>query len=228
MSGTSNSNPNAPLPLFPLSNVVLFPTLAAPLFVFEPRYRQMTADALERDGMIGMIAVVPEPDLDMRGDPPVFQIGCAGHIERSELRPDGTYNILLAATDRFRILRELDPSEGRLYRSAIVEPLAEPAPPRAANELAPLRREIVEQLEAFTRHSTEHGQQQLDLDQLAGIDDVRLVNALAQSLDFEIRDKQRLLEAGGVVERYGLLAELIRFRRAETEASSLPGSGVRQ
>jgi Lon protease-like protein len=207
---------------------VLFPTLAVPLFVFEPRYRQMTAGALERDGRIGMIAVVPEPDLDMRGDPALFPIGCTGHIERSEQRPDGSYNILLSATERFRILRELDSSEGRLYRSAIVEPLAESDPPGAAGELATLRREVVTQLEALMRHSDEHGQQHLDLDQLARIDDVRLVNALAQSLDFEVRDKQRLLEAAGVLERYSLLAELIRFRRVETEASSLPGSGVRQ
>jgi hypothetical protein len=42
-------------PLFPLPNVVLFPHVALPLHIFEPRYRDMVADALASDRMIGMV-----------------------------------------------------------------------------------------------------------------------------------------------------------------------------
>ena len=48
------------LALFPLSNVVLLPEVSVPLYVFEPRYRQLTRDALEGGQRIGMATVRPE------------------------------------------------------------------------------------------------------------------------------------------------------------------------
>ena len=47
------------LPLFPLPNVVLFPNVFLPLHIFEPRYREMVADALASDRMIGMVLLRP-------------------------------------------------------------------------------------------------------------------------------------------------------------------------
>src|ERR1700726_4047692 len=47
------------LPLFPLPNVVLFPNVFLPLHIFEPRYRDMVADALASDRMIGMVLLRP-------------------------------------------------------------------------------------------------------------------------------------------------------------------------
>ena len=46
-------------PLFPLPNVALFPQVLLPLHIFEPRYRQMTADALDGDGLIAMATLKP-------------------------------------------------------------------------------------------------------------------------------------------------------------------------
>ena len=47
------------LPLFPLPNVVLFPNVFLPLHIFEPRYREMVADAIDSDRMIGMVLLRP-------------------------------------------------------------------------------------------------------------------------------------------------------------------------
>ena len=47
------------LPLFPLSNVVLFPNVFLPLHIFEPRYRQMVAESLDGDRIIGMVMLKP-------------------------------------------------------------------------------------------------------------------------------------------------------------------------
>ena len=58
------------LPLFPLPNVVLFPNVFLPLHIFEPRYREMVADALESDRMIGMVLLRPGWDRDYEGRPP--------------------------------------------------------------------------------------------------------------------------------------------------------------
>ncbi len=49
------ATPDEKLPIFPLSNVVLFPRLATPLHLFEPRYRQLARDALAGDRRIGMV-----------------------------------------------------------------------------------------------------------------------------------------------------------------------------
>ena len=64
------------IPLFPLENVVLLPDVVLPLHVFEPRYRQLTTDALAGDRRIGMIAVRPEHAHQMAGDPPLYAVGC--------------------------------------------------------------------------------------------------------------------------------------------------------
>ena len=41
--------------LFPLPNLVFFPQVMQPLHIFEPRYRQMTADALAGDRLIALV-----------------------------------------------------------------------------------------------------------------------------------------------------------------------------
>ncbi len=64
------------LPLFPLPNVVLFPNVFLPLHIFEPRYREMVADAVASDRMIGMVLLRPGWDRDYEGRPPIYPIGC--------------------------------------------------------------------------------------------------------------------------------------------------------
>src|SRR3954468_20073739 len=112
------------LPIFPLPNVVLFPTVFLPLHIFEPRYREMVADALKQDRMIGMVLLRPGWQGDYEGRPPVYPVGCSGVITHAEKLDDGRYNIVLRGVERFRILEEDD----RLsYRRAHVEQLPDEA-----------------------------------------------------------------------------------------------------
>src|SRR5215203_1735073 len=108
------------LPLFPLPNVVLFPNVFLPLYIFEARYREMVGEALTGDRFIGMVLLRPgwEPHYDER--PPVYPVGCAGLITFSEQHPDGRYNIVLRGFEKFRIL---DEDHSRSYRVAHVQPL---------------------------------------------------------------------------------------------------------
>src|SRR5262249_47349770 len=112
------------LPLFPLPNVVLFPNVFLPLHIFEPRYREMVADALAADRMIGMVLLRPGWERDYEGRPPIFPIGCSGVMTHVERLNDGRYNIVLRGLERFRIVEE---SHERSYRRAIVESLHEQA-----------------------------------------------------------------------------------------------------
>src|SRR5881296_1532002 len=94
------------LPLFPLPNVVLFPNVFLPLHIFEPRYREMVADALAGERVIGMVLLKPGWEHTYHESPPVYPIGCSGVISHDERLPDGRYDIVLHGLDRFRVLHE--------------------------------------------------------------------------------------------------------------------------
>ena len=79
-----------------------FPNVFLPLHIFEPRYRQMVADALAGDRIIGMVLLQPGYEDDYDGAPPVYAIGCAGLITHVERLADGRYNIVLRGLERFR------------------------------------------------------------------------------------------------------------------------------
>jgi len=123
------------LPIFPLPNVVLFPNVFLPLHIFEPRYREMVADAVANDRLIGMVLLRPGWEHDYEKQPPVYPIGCSGVMTHVEQLADGRYNIVLRGIDRFRILEE---DYRRSYRRAAVEPLAEGEP--AAEDVNEARR----------------------------------------------------------------------------------------
>jgi Lon protease-like protein len=204
------------IPIFPLDNVVLFPRIQVPLYIFEPRYRQMTAAALDGERRIGMAVVQPRHRAEMAGDPPVFPVGCLGRIGRCEPHADGTYHIILEGTSRFRIERELPRTGDRLYRIAEVALLEDSEPEEVPESmrlrvLELMRRALPERAATF---HTEH---------FARLDDATFVNAFCQSLDFQALEKQQLLEANGVRARCDQLVALIEFRLAERTASRAGG-----
>jgi Lon protease-like protein len=207
------------IPLFPLDSVVLFPSVQVPLYIFEPRYRQMTAAALEGDGRIGMVAVQPQHRDQMSSDPPVFPIGCAGAIRHSEPREDGTYQIVLHGTHRFRIRNEVPKEDGRLYRVAVIETIDDPdVDPRVP--LRPARDRVLELMRSLVPARSDR----FEPEAFARLDDAMFVDTFCQSLDFSVLEKQQLLESNGVRARAAQLISLMEFRLAEQSTSGSPGS----
>jgi len=199
------------IPLFPLENVVLLPDAVVPLHVFEPRYRQLTADALAGDRRIGMVAVRPEHAHEMAGDPPVYGVGCAGVVAEHQRLADGRYHILLHGVHRFRILSEL-PREGeRLYRIAETEALPEEMgdAPRAGR----LRDQVIDLLQRLAER-TLGVDREIDTAQLRRLELARFANAVCQSVGLPAREKQALLEAPSVAERLERLAGALDFHLA--------------
>lgn len=112
------------MPLFPLDSVTLLPQQVLPLHIFEPRYREMAARALDGAGQIAM--AVFEGDRwkqEYHGRPPVRPAVCVGHICHHETTEDGRYNLWLQGVCRARIIRELPPADDRLYREALLAPV---------------------------------------------------------------------------------------------------------
>src|SRR3989454_1365414 len=174
------------LPIFPLPNTVLFPNVFLALHIFEPRYKDMVADAVASDRMIGMVLLQPGGEREYEGRPPVYSIGCSGVITHVERLPDGQYNIVLRGLERFRIVEE---DHSRSYRRAVTEPLVEYT--MAGEDRAAIRsqRAKLEQLLAPATEKTG-----TDIKIPSAMSDEDLVNALAQYLDLEPLEKQALLE----------------------------------
>jgi Lon protease-like protein len=97
------------LPIFPLHRVQLFPRSLLPLYVFEQRYRDLTAAALSRGGILAVASLRPGFRADYHGRPPVRRIAGLGRIVAHRRNDDGTYNLLLVGLGRVRIQEELPP-----------------------------------------------------------------------------------------------------------------------
>jgi uncharacterized protein len=205
------------IPLFPLPNVVLFPNVFLPLHVFEPRYREMVADAIASDRMIGMVLLRPGWEHDYEGNPPVYPIGCSGVITHFDRLPDGRYNIVLRGLERFRMVSE---DQSRNYRRATVEVLREEP---AALEDRPVISRYRSRLESLLHAEAERGNslkhlqagpesRAIDLKIPSQMSDEDLVNALAQYLDLEPLEKQALLEQPSLRGRAASLVELLEMK----------------
>ena len=205
------------LALFPLSDVVLLPEASVPLYIFEPRYRQMVIEALAGSHQIGMIAVRPDAVEAMGGDPPLFTVGCLGRIGHSQDRPDGTYQIMLLGESRFRVLHEYPREGDRLYRSARVELISD-ALPESSDQIHALqqsRNELIGLIERLIRHTDSANDPEKATEVFARLESARLVNALTQSISFSPIERQQLLEADSILERCETMGDLLRFRLAE-------------
>ena len=86
--------------LFPLPNVVLFPHVVQPLHIFEARYRQMTADALEDDRLIAMALLRQGWESDYESQPDIHSVVCLGRIVGEQRLADGRYNLWLRGLRR--------------------------------------------------------------------------------------------------------------------------------
>jgi uncharacterized protein len=192
------------LPIFPLPNVVLFPNVFLPLHIFEPRYREMVADAITGDRMIGMVLLRPGWEHDYEGQPPVYPIGCSGLITHLEQLPDGRYNIVLRGFERFRVIKE---DHTRRYRRASLERLCER--PMDGNDRAAVRRQRAK-LEAMLAGA--HESKGADPKIPSAMGDEDLVNALAQYLDLEPLEKHALLEHHSLRTRAESLVELLEIK----------------
>jgi Lon protease-like protein len=107
--------------LFPLPGLVFFPHSVQPLHIFEPRYRQLTADALAGDHLITTVLLKPGWEDEYDDAPAVHPVACLGRIVMDQLLPDGRYNLVLRGLARVRIREE--PPTDRKYRVANVDVL---------------------------------------------------------------------------------------------------------
>jgi len=103
------------IPIFPLSNFIIFPKTTVPLNIFEPRYIQMVDESMKGNRIIGIV----QPKRGELKKPNLYEVGCAGKITSFNETEDGRYLIILNGICRFKITKEL--KNNKLYRECYVK-----------------------------------------------------------------------------------------------------------
>ena len=179
------------VPLFPL-NVVLFPGMAMPLHIFEPRYRQMTEDCLADHAPFGAVLLRQEEDRETPA-----RIGTLARIADCERLAEGRYNLLATGTRRFEII-EIHHEKPKPYLIGVVRPF------RDVDEAATLSEALVAEAQ-----SALHGYLRAVL-ALVGSEDCsievpddprELSFVIGMCLTCEDCDKQELLEMRSLPQR---------------------------
>jgi len=195
--------------LFPLPNSVFYPETLLPLHIFEPRYRQMVADALQENRKIGMVLLKPGYETNYFDRPGVVPTGCAGTIESHTQLPDGKYNIVLRGYRRFKILREIG---DHAYRQAEVLYLED----HNDTDLSPdlnncgkvLKALYQDYLKLLPRHL--HAKDAPDIQSFSRLS--QMVDALAYHFDMPLDQKQAFLEQQDVYERVQIVKSLLTMK----------------
>ena len=198
--------------LFPLPDLVCFPHALLPLHIFEPRYRQMTEDALAGDQFITMVQIRPAAEGSPWAEPvPIAKVGCLGRIVQHERLVDGRFNFLLHGCSRVHLVRSV-PTQ-KLYQVWEAELLKDEEPhqplePRRG-ELTGLFRKILES----QRGTDEDLNSLLDSAVELGI----LSDLIAHALRLPPAVKQRLLAQTNVDKRVEILRKALRKMVSEIQ-----------
>ena len=192
------------IPVFPLSNFIIFPNTTVPLNIFEPRYLDMVNDSMKSNKLIGMIQ--PKNSKDKNGIPKLHNVGCLGKIMSFREPEDGRYLIELRGKIRFHIINEIN--SDKKYRSLEVDykgfsnDLSDEKEKLNFSDLELIFKDLKSLFEkrGFIINWKALEKQSLD----------ETINALAMASPFSLEEKQILLEAKSLDIRKNKIAEILK------------------
>jgi len=191
------------LPIFPLSNFIIFPKTTVPLNIFEPRYIDMINDSMKSNKLIGMVQ--PKKIIDDLTPPILHNIGCLGKITSFKETEDGRFLIELKGLIRFKIMNEV--KSAKKYREYEISfenfnhDLDEKKEELKFSDLELIFKDLKSLFEkrGFVINWKELEKQSLD----------ETINALAMASPFSLEEKQVLLEAENLNIRKNKIAEIL-------------------
>tara|TARA_B100000674_G_scaffold462743_1_gene443073 strand:+ start:995 stop:1633 length:639 start_codon:yes stop_codon:yes gene_type:complete len=191
------------IPVFPLSNFIMFPKTTVPLNIFEPRYIDMVNDAMKSNKYIGMIQ--PKINKYSQNPPMLYEVGCLGKITSFTETKDGRYLIELKGMLRFNAIKEI--SSEKKYRefdidySKFLNDLNNEKEIIKFSDLELIFKDLKSLFErkGFIINWTALEKQSLD----------ETINALAMASPFSLEEKQVLLEAENLDIRKNKIAEIL-------------------
>ena len=191
------------IPVFPLSNFIIFPRTTVPLNIFEPRYIEMINSSMKSDKLIGMIQ--PKSTNNEQSVPTLHNIGCLGKIVSFKETEDGRYLVELRGMIRFKVIKEINTVN--IYRECEVDfqnfyqDLSEKKEELKFSDLELIFKNLKSLFErrGFIINWKELEKQSLD----------ETINALAMASPFSLEEKQVLLEAKNLDIRKNRIAEIL-------------------
>ena len=192
------------IPVFPLSNFIIFPNTTVPLNIFEPRYLDMVNDSMKSNKLIGMIQ--PKNSKNENGIPKLHDVGCLGKIMSFRETEDGRYLIELKGKIRFHVINEI--SSDKKYRSVEVDYKG------FSNDLSDEKEKInfsdVELIFKDLKSLFEKRGFIINWKALEKQSLDETINALAMASPFSLEEKQILLEAKSLDIRKNKIAEILK------------------
>ena len=191
------------IPVFPLSNFIIFPKTTVPLNIFEPRYIEMINSSMKSDKLIGMIQ--PKNTNNEQSVPTLHNIGCLGKIVSFKETEDGRYLVELRGMIRFKVIKEINTANR--YRECEVDfqnfyqDLSEKKEELKFSDLELIFKNLKSLFErrGFIINWKELEKQSLN----------ETINALAMASPFSLEEKQVLLEAKNLDIRKNKIAEIL-------------------
>jgi len=191
------------IPVFPISNFIIFPKTTVPLNIFEPRYIQMINDSMKSDKLIGMVQ--PKSSSKNQSIPILHEVGCLGKITSFKETEDGRYLIELRGLIRFKIIKEIKSS--KKYQKYEIDfqdfnhDLDKKNEEIKFSDLELIFKDLKSLFEkrGFIINWKELEKQSLD----------EIINALAMASPFTLEEKQVLLEAENLNIRKNKIAEIL-------------------
>tara|TARA_Y100000389_G_C17454712_1_gene517306 strand:- start:775 stop:1410 length:636 start_codon:yes stop_codon:yes gene_type:complete len=190
------------IPIFPLSNFIIFPKTSVPLNIFEPRYIDMINDSVKTNKFIGM---VQPKKLITNNNILLHNVGCLGKITSFKEMENGKYLIELKGIIRFKLINEI-PS-GKKYRefeisfNDYLEDLDDKKENLKFSDLELVFKDlkILFEKRGFIINWKELEKQSLD----------EIINALSMASPFTLEEKQALLEAKNLDIRKTKISEIL-------------------
>ena len=191
------------IPVFPLSNFIIFPKATVPLNIFEPRYIDMINDSMKSNKVLGMIQ--PRTIVSGNNNPELHEVGCLGKITSFKETEDGRYLIELKGLIRFENIKELKTEKKyRLLNVSyenFIQDLKSEKEDLKFSDLELIFKDLKSLFEkrGFIINWKALEKQSLD----------ETINALAMASPFSLEEKQVLLEAKSLDMRKNKIAEIL-------------------
>ena len=193
------------IPVFPLSNFIIFPKTSVPLNIFEPRYIEMINDSMKTNKFIGMIQPKTAKNFEDTKLPTLHNVGCLGKITSFKETEDGRYLIELKGVIRFEILKEKITNKNYREFEINFENYSQDLKEKKENlkfsdlELIFKDLKILFEKKGFIINWKALEKQSLD----------EIINALAMTSPFSLEEKQVLLESKNLNIRKTKIAEIL-------------------
>ena len=191
------------IPIFPLSNFIIFPETSVPLNIFEPKYIEMVDDIMKSSRMIGMIQPKKKTNNEI---PELYEVGCVSKITSFNESEDGRYLIVLNGLSRFKILNEV--KNNKLYRECKV------SFDEFKNDINSIKEEIkFSDLELIFKNLKNLFQKRgyiINWKELEKQNLDQTINALSMASPFSLEEKQALLESQNLTSRKSKLEKILK------------------